>query len=114
MKLAEAQAVLARVGFHGMRFSILHHDDERMEFDPRLFYFVVEHDVLDAATLRPTTIYTRFAEPAEAFPDDESLLAFLWVNVQQRVLHEAKEFFLVDGRRVHDPHANAYRRSVGR
>ena len=50
-------------------------------------------------------IYTRFAEPTDAFPTADDLLRFMWMNVLLRVLHEAAEFFLVDGKRVHDPHA---------
>jgi hypothetical protein len=105
VNLPEAKATLERVSFHGMKFHVNHHDDERMEADRRLLYFVIEHRVTDAATLKPTTIYTRFAEPADAFPDAERLLDFIWMNVKLRVLHEAGEFFLVDGKRVKDPHA---------
>jgi hypothetical protein len=114
LKLAEAQAALNRISFHGMRFSVAHMDHERMEADRRLLYFVIEHEVLDAVTLKPETIYTRFVEPTDAFPDADALLKFMWTNVRIRVLHEAAEFFLVDGKRVHDPHANEYLRSVGR
>lgn len=105
MNLAEAQAAIARVSFHGMKFYVNHRDDTLMEADRRLFYFVIEHDVTDAATLKPTTIYTRFVEPTDAFPDAERLLHFIWMNVKLRVLHEAGEFFLIDGKRAHDPHA---------
>ena len=101
MTLEEVQAALARVRFHGMELAI-----SESEAYFRHFHFRIVHAVLDADTLVPTKIVTSIWVEKRIFFDEADFLKWVWHQVRQRVLHEAGEFFKIDGKRVHDPHAS--------
>lgn len=105
VRIEQLQSVLSRVKFHGMKFSISHMDHELCEGSLKHFYFMIVHDVVDSGTLKPTDIVTKCTVDDYAFRDEADFLKWVWHQVKLLVLHEAEEFFLVDGVRVRDPHA---------
>lgn len=99
----EAQRLIDRVSYHDMKFRV---DDGNFmgSHEATVLRLILDHSVLDAATLKPGVVRTSFNVHYAQLRDEADFYAWVWRMVQQRVLHEAGEFFLIDGHRVHDPH----------
>lgn len=105
--LKKARELIARVSYHGMIFEI--YDGQFMqERFSEVIQLLIRHKVTDAGTLKLTEVTTKCNYRYDMIRDENDFYNWVWRMVKDRMLHEAGEFFLIDGRRVHDPHKNDY------
>lgn len=103
MTNARLERLLKRVSYHGMKLSVM----------PGLFMgesfgdmvrLVIEMAVLDSETLKPTVVTATYNQRIEIFRSDDDFYRWVWYNVRDRAIHEAREFFKIDGVAPHHPH----------
>lgn len=108
MKRREIELFLDRVSVHGMQFAII------SPIAPYGLRFEIIHRTIDSETLKPVTIAQSSIMPEE-FYDERELARWLYTVVQERYLHEAAEFFKIDGRAPFHPHVdNAHQEALRR
>jgi len=116
INLKKARELIEKVSYHGMLFYV----DEGQFLNERhneVMRLVIRHRVLDAETLKPNEVTHIFNYRYDMIYSEEEFYHWVWKCVKDRILHEAAEFFLIDGKRAHDPHehdirANAHERQT--
>ena len=103
LSLAFCRQLLTKVSYHGMEFRIDGGRFLETDFD-HIAQITIIHRVVDAETLKPNIITHSFNTHIASFRNPDDFYRWVWDCVRQRVIHEAQEFFLVDGVRVNDPY----------
>lgn len=107
MKIDDAAAFLARVSVHGMRFEIhVHHGSIAGH------KFVIYHRTIDSETLEPVSVAQSNPLPLDMISDEKDFARWIWKVITARYLHEAAEFFKIDGIAVHHPHRTQEEREI--
>jgi hypothetical protein len=101
MTIAQFEALVDRISFHGIRFRVK--DDM---FGRGFVTFEMIHDTIDSDTLEPTKIYngTTLNEWEIRSFDEERAIRWIRAMLVDRFIHEVDEFLRVDGLQLFHPH----------
>lgn len=71
-------------------------------------FLTIAANVMDSETMTPTVIYHGFyLPPVEVISDHDMFIEYVFQLVRSIELHEAMEFFKVNGKRHKDPHPSS-------
>lgn len=100
MTFEEACKTIDRASHPHMLFLL-----ENQEYPPEgLWRLRIHHKTVDSETLKPIILVRIKTISAARHISPENLLNFLWRAVRDAFVHEADEFFKVDGVALHHPH----------